>query len=262
MRKRRISRKGAKMPRKKERYQEVNKGAGRVARQLKEEKKPRPPISWLRVFFLLGIILLIMSFFATPQFNGAPVEHYMHNRALVGLIGLRDVINDYSAKYGELPPMTWGGGPEGKLYATLDLSQETYFFTTKIYDLKDPFSQKHHKFSKGESHDSLNRQFMYWNLKQYRQLLEEGKIVRSREKLPYTPDEEQLEVFERELGDYVIWSVGPLGWDGFNAEDRPIFLPYDPTNGFVSSAGSTWRSPNASSNHKATQYDALEPKHP
>jgi hypothetical protein len=84
--------------------------------------------------------------------------------------------------------------------------------------------------------------YMYWNLKQYRELLAAEKVRDFPGRFPYAPKSEKtLDAFERELGGYVVWSVGPGGWKPFLEDNVPMFLPYDPTNG-TTSPGALFRS--------------------
>jgi hypothetical protein len=153
---------------------------------------------------------------------------------------LRNEIEAQVAEHGAHPTMTWGEfgedeeGAPCRFYATPRLPCENCPGEPDIicaHVRRITHMSRPEEIPRAFRHQVL----MYWNLEQYRQILRDDPPGFPRARIPYTPTTEaQLEAFEREMGSYVVWAVGPAGWKGLKTGDTPLFMQYDPTNGLES----------------------------
>jgi hypothetical protein len=189
--------------------------------------------------FLFGLFILINMGLALVRVNLDSSPRAKVSRILNDLRTMRTAIEAYKVDNREYPPMTWNtpAKPFGKdatvFYGTLLMDGPGSISTPITYISVLPAMPQFDSSSDSPRH--LGWLYLYGNLKQYRQILAEGSIKNFKGRLPYAPTTPaQLDAFEREFGDYVLWSQGTQGWEEFRKNNTPVFLPYDPTNGTYS----------------------------
>jgi hypothetical protein len=74
----------------------------------------------------------------------------------------------------------------------------------------------------------LDGRYLYWNLVEYRDMLESGRVSPGERALPPTPSLERLKEFEEAFGAYLLLSRGPSRLYDWCAGRVDLFRRYDP----------------------------------
>jgi hypothetical protein len=206
------------------------------------------------------------------------------------LSSMRVMIESYAIDHGAYPRMTWRSARGDAALARLDGAParssppDSPLFATFVWELPrdaagepvaewawgsmstpvayysggpmlDPFGSRG-RSRLGFPGDPLAGRYLYFNLADYRALLDAGQVHPSASRLPPRPRREQLLAYESAFGAYVVVSAGPLGWSSFLASGDSLFVSYDPTNG-TKSAGRVFASARWSE-HRWVDAEALE----
>jgi prepilin-type N-terminal cleavage/methylation domain-containing protein len=195
---------------------------------------PRRPQGGFTLIELLIVvaIIAILAAIAVPNFLAAQTRSKV-SRVLSELRTARTGVEAYAVDYNKLPPMTWPtfvpglNTPPGDRYrnqpitGTMGPRLTTPVAYLTRFDFLDPFAQG----KEGTIYVDFHL-YTYFDYPTYARPKSAGGQAF------YNPSSFQLALFRRNLGDYLLLSIGPAGDDSMSFNE--FYTQYDPSNGTVS----------------------------